>query len=50
MVMISQPAINLPGLPDLAGAPNAVADCADRADYSKHNKVAMNRRAGAMLA
>ena len=47
MVMISQPAINLPGLPDLAGAPNAVADCAD---YSKHNKVAMNRRAGAMLA
>ena len=45
MVMISQLTINLSGLPDLARAPNALATCSDRADYSKHRKAMMNRRA-----
>ena len=43
MVMISQLTINLPGLPDLASAPNALATCSDRADYSKHSQAVMNR-------
>ena len=45
MVMISQLTINLSGLPDLASAPNALATCSDRADYSKHSQAVMNRKA-----